>query len=370
MLRSLIKELTRSGRQSTNGAAPAAGRIATTEESLALMRIDAAGHDLLRDTVTLLLPTVASRAHFLQAALLHLADCGLSARVIIADHSEDAQRHVVPEVAASVPQLDVTVVWHPPATHFLERMARSASEAKTRYVVIHADDDYMLVPGILASVRWLEAHPAHVACQGRTYFMRVEPGGRVLAGPQRCLSREEDSAAARVVAQCSNFTPTFYAVTRTETFIAALSRTLDFTDNVIFWQYLSSCFVVAQGHLRTLDDLYYLRLDNPGGWRATLVKERDPSHWPYLLMSSNFSAELARFKLGLLATLDAPDPQHAADLVDDCCLALIRRALGLRGAKEEAEQLLLERLQQAGTPENGVLLECGRRAERVLKLAG
>lgn len=331
---------------------------ASAPASSDLLSSDVPSQAYVARALTIIIPSVASRAAFVRSALNHLRDCGITARVIISDHSPPADRSAISDVVAACPDRDIALLHHEPSLHFLERLSACAKAANTPYVVVHADDDFMLPQAIARCVAFLDANADHVACQGRSVFMRVTSDRKFTTGSQRCLSRSESTAKERVAAHCDNFTPMLYAVTRREAFIEANSSTLKFTNNVIFWQYLSSCLMLKHGRLRTLDDLYYVRLDNPGGWRATLVKTRDRSHWPYLLVAPDYSAELSKFKAGLCDVLLAGTDSEAEALADDCCLGLLRRVFGQPQQHDRAELDMLDRTRQPGTLEYRALSSC------------
>jgi glycosyltransferase domain-containing protein len=298
--------------------------------------------------------------------LTHLRHVAGGARVVISDHSPESQRGVILGLVDEWAPEGTRVIHHPQDMHFLERLADSAERASTDYVVVHADDDFMLPGSLHDSVEFLDAHPDHVACQGRTFFFHLEPPARSLPSPHRSLSRREDVPHLRVVEHCRGFTPTLYAVTRREAFVRANRGALEFTDNVIFWQYLSSCLLVLQGKLEALDSLYYLRLDNPHGWRATLVREADPSHWPYLVVAPNFSAELERFKNGLSSVMSTVPEKERSMLVDKACLGLVRRAFLGAPVQDQAELSLLRRLLETDSREAAILRYCSALAARGL----
>jgi glycosyltransferase domain-containing protein len=309
--------------------------------------------------VTLLLPSVSTRASYLKFSLEHLRGCKVHVPILLSDHSEPEQRGVIEQLVGQFPELDVRILHHTRSLHFLERLNECAGAAETDYVVVHADDDFMLPDALSQCVQFLELHPDHVACQGRTFFLSVELPNIGRPSPHRSMSRQESTVEDRIGNHCRNFTATLYAVTRRDAFIRANESALSHTDNVIFWQYLSSCLLLAAGKLRTLDVLYYLRLNNPKGWRASLVRNADPTHWPYLVVAPHFSKELERFKSGLSAALAAMPSMEREALIDDCCLGLVRRAFSGTQAIEAAEVEMAKQLQSPMTIEHAIVRYCG-----------
>jgi glycosyltransferase domain-containing protein len=351
VLKSLLTNLRGRGGDSATVPGPAASTDVPARQS----RFD--------DRLSVVVPSVAGRKVFFERALHHLAACSVRWPVFVTDHSRPGEEAVLAEVAAHYPALDVRLIRHPPEMHFLERLARCAEAAQTDYVVLHADDDFMMPGAIEASIAFLDEHPGFGACMGRMAFFRVADGGKVIIGSSDGRTRAEETPAARVVQQVANFTPTLYAVHRRGLFVESCLRTLEVTTNVTFWQYLASCITVARGKLKTLDGIYYLRLNNKIGWRSQLIAQRDPSHWPYLAVASDFSTELAAFRRALLDLVGGDAGRDAlATEIDDACLWLIRRGLCStnREPPEPQEEAFLKRLNTLGTEEQRHLAYCVR----------
>ena len=309
--------------------------------------------------VTLLLPTIASRIEFLRSTLAHLEVAMPGVRIVISDHTEDGDRDAVTRLVAQYPRLQVETVHHPAAMHFLQRLSDCAKVAHTPFVVVHADDDYMLPAALDESVVFLQSHQDYVCCQGRTFFLKLRAPRFCAPKIHAVMTRAEGKAAERIVHQCSNFTPTLYALTRREAFIEANETTLRHTPNVVFWQYLSSCLLLAKGKSRVLDSLYYLRLDNPDGWRATLIRQGDKTHWPNLIVAPEFSHELAGFREGLMTALGRAGVSELDRVADECCIALVRRAFNPAWPHEHAELELLTRASAPGSDEYQLVRYCG-----------
>jgi glycosyltransferase domain-containing protein len=351
MLKALLRNLHR------RGVSPAAAA-----EPTALTEIPAR-QSRFADRLSLIVPSVAGRGVFFERALRHFAACAVQWPVFVTDHSRPDEGAVLAAIVARYPTLDVRLIRHPPEMHFLERLARCAEAAQTDYVVVHADDDFMMPAAIEASLAFLDEHSDFGACKGRMAFFTIAHGGKVIVGSSDGRTRAEEAPAARVLRHVENFNPTLYAVHRRGLFIESCRRTLAVTTNVTFWQYLASCIALAHGKLKTLDGVYYLRLNNELGWRSQLIAQRDPTHWPYLAVAADFSAELASFKRALFDLIagDARGASLKAE-IDDACLWLIRRALcsATREPPEPHEEGFLSRLNAPGSEEQRHLDYCVR----------
>ena len=185
----------------------------------------------------------------------------------------------------------------------------------------------MMPAAVESSIEFLDSNPEFAACQGRMAAFRIPAPGQVHIDKIDGRMRTEDDAGDRILRQLANFTPTLYAIHRREVFMECCLRTLEYTTNVTFWQYLASCIALLRGKLGTVDELHYVRLNNELGWRSQLIGQRDPSHWPYLAVSGDFSTELARFRSALLALLGTDAETDLSRRIDDACIWLIRRGL-------------------------------------------
>lgn len=297
-------------------------------------------HSRLED-LTIIVPYLPGRELFLQTLLAHFATSRIMCPVIMTVNSDAPHEAEVERIVTAHPDQEVRVLYHPMAVHFVDRLIACARAATTKYVFVHSDDDFVVAGALADCVDFLNKHEDHVACEGRSFFFSIK--GRELAPQaQRFLTRDESQAARRVLEHCRRYTNTFHAVTRRDAFVLSNEQTMAHTRQVIYWQYLSSCWLIALGKLKVLDRLYYMRLDNPGGERAQLMKRADRSHWPYLIVAPNFSEEQERFKVGLMAALKGQaQREQLAALVDECCLGLIRRAFGGQ-LKYDAAELEME----------------------------
>jgi glycosyltransferase domain-containing protein len=323
-------------------------------------------HSPLRD-LTIIVPILPGRGAFLDTLLNHFSTSRIGCQIIMTVNSDAEQEPEVERLVAGHPGLAVSVVYHPMAVHFVDRLTACARRATTKYVFVHSDDDFV-VPGVLADcVDFLNEHDDYVACEGRSFFFSVKNGVDFVPHPQRFMSREEARSVERVLQHCRLYTNTFHAVTRREAFITSNDETMARTRQVIFWQYLASCWLISLGKLKVLDRLYYLRLDNPRGERASLMKRADRSHWPYLVVAPDFSMEQERFKGGLIDAMQGQaSPEQLADVVDECCLGLVRRAFGAQLKFDPAELEMNARFADASSYESQIGRYCAPRTLKCL----
>jgi len=315
-----------------------------------------------KESVTLLVPTVASRADLFRRVLIHFEFYQYTGPIVVSDHSAVDDRHILAKVAADFPTLNLTIRHHDPDLPFLERLADCADSVATPYTALHADDDFMHFGALASCTDFLDANPDYVACKGRMAFFRIKNNDLKVNG-HRGRTRDEANVFTRLTRHLGSFTATLYAVHRREQFIESCRRTLAVTQNVIFWQYLSSCITIVQGKLKTLNELFYLRQQNTTGWQQSLINDRDPEHWPYLVTSPDFSRYMNEFRLGLLAVLAekaGSQPNGFATSYEDALVWLVRHGIAKQQmeAPEKQEEALYERFADASTPEARFLGTC------------
>lgn len=320
--------------------------------------------------LSIIVPILPGRIGFLYQMLAHFEKAGFGCRIVMTVNSDAEREPEIEEAVSQHPGLDVGILYHPMAMHFLERLNACAREVETPFVVVHSDDDFMVPPALRACVEFLTQHPDYAACQGRSFFYRVLSGNTVEPQPQRFLTRDEPTVSARILAHCTNYTNTFHAVTRLDAFLESNAKTHAFTSNVIFWQYLASCWLLSLGKLKVLDELYYLRLDNPIGVRSVMVREANKTHWPYLVVAPNFSDEMQCFRAGLLEAMAGEAPPNAEGIADDACIGLVRRAFGGQLAFSRIELEMHARFGDAQSYETAVARYCGTRSVASMRANG
>lgn len=317
----------------------------------------------MSDRVTLIIPSVASRAAYFRRVLIHLAQQGFAGPTVVSDHSAEDQAAVLSAIVAEFPQLDLSLRRHAPDLPFLERLADCAEAARTPYVVLHADDDFMHFPVLDLCTEHLDANSDTVMAKGRIAFFSCTDGNLGIFG-QPGRGAPKPNMLSRLIRHMASFSSTLYAVHRREPFIDSCRRALAATENVIFWQYLQSCLMILEGKLKTFDELYYLRQKDHGGWQETLIANRDPEHWPLLIISPDFSRHLGDFRRALLAALEekvaGPLPPPFLSDLEEALIWLMRHGLAKQQMEppepEEAE--VYKRMDDANSPEGRFLLQC------------
>ncbi|UUX50067.1 TIGR00180 family glycosyltransferase [Nisaea acidiphila] len=317
----------------------------------------------------LIIPTVESRSGLLRRALGHLAESGYSGRILVADHSRAQQSECRPVSLEFSRVLDIEHRRQDPEIHFLERINDAAECLADEYVMLHADDDFVIMPGLVKCVAHLENQPDSVLCQGRMARVEVrQQDGRTEIAPvgYSRRSRCESNPLMRLVLLLENYCATLYAVHRRTELMEAVEHTLRYSRDVTYWQYLLTCICVLKGKNPVIDELHYLREMHDTSWSASAVRTRDPEHVPWIFLSPEFSRLTEAFRTGITDFIKAEIGEPTEKFwphFDQACLGLFRWALGC-GTKDEdepGEAEFLARLVSLDTAEHAALLKCGRR---------
>jgi glycosyltransferase domain-containing protein len=309
---------------------------------------------------TLIVPSVHSRAALLDRALKHLEAQRFPGEIVISDHSPRDRLDALREVVARHGALRVLVLEHDPAWHFLERLTDCADACDSDYVAVHADDDFMFVEAMAECTGFLDTHPDYAAAKGRMLFFK--PPSNALSKHEG-FSRAEPDPAKRLIRHLANFNATLYAVHRRTQFIEAYRTALSHTTNVVFWQYLASCITLLQGKLQVLERAYYYRLDNEGGWRSALVRERSREHWPMLILAPELPRLLGEFTQGIgtaLSRAGVPIDAELERMLEEAYVWLIRRGLCgmLETESAAADSAFIRRAAAPGTEAHRLLAAC------------
>ena len=115
--------------------------------------------------VTLIVPTVHHRAALFARALRYFDAAGYRGPIVVSDHSPPGHAGEIAQVAARHPSLDLKLLQHAPDLHFLLRLAQCAAAARTPYVHLHADDDFIVFATLDKLVERMQREPA---CSGRS----------------------------------------------------------------------------------------------------------------------------------------------------------------------------------------------------------
>jgi glycosyltransferase domain-containing protein len=283
-------------------------------------------------SVTLIIPTVHRRAALFTRVLRYLSSAGFTCPVIVSDHSPQEHRNVIADIAGRHDKLNIKVLQHAPEMHFLDRLTECAKAAETPFVHLHADDDFLIRTTLAALVEEMTARPERAAAMGLNAHILFATGElKILAKS----AMEQTEPFLRLIAQLETYSSALYALRRRDEFIATMPFTVSRCPDVQFWQYLESCVAVLAGSIAVIDQLHYVRGVHPEKWSSTLVREQSPDHFPYLILSPDFSPRVADFRAALLAACEARNIAVDPKLIDTGLIHLLYRGFAAMGLPEK-----------------------------------
>lgn len=279
-------------------------------------------------SVTLIIPSVYHRARFVDRVLYYLSNGGLQCPIVVTDHSPQEHAGVIDEIVKRERGLDITLLRHPTGMHFLERLSDCAMVAQTPFVHLHADDDFVVRPTLSLLIAEMQQRPESAAAMGLNVHVTFETGELTMLPKTRL---QQAKPLERLVGQLQTYSSVLYALRRREEFIESLSFALERCPDVQFWQYLESCVAVLSGPIAVLDDLHYVREVHSAKWSVSLTRERSPDHFPYLILSSEFSPRVIAFREALIAACEARGILADREAIDAGLVHLLHRGLAAMG---------------------------------------
>ncbi|OGY52178.1 MAG: hypothetical protein A3J59_03435 [Candidatus Buchananbacteria bacterium RIFCSPHIGHO2_02_FULL_56_16] len=165
---------------------------------------------------------------------------------------------------------------------------RVISTVTTEYLSFCADDDFILLDGIMAGLNFLKTNPDFVVAHGQYFDFHLkktsadEPEFSWRLGGYDSPSVDTDEPAERLRAHLDHYNPTFYGVHRTAVASVAYRALLDFkVDPILFGELLSSAITVIYGKIKRLETPHsFSNGSSPTVWPDLLKLRREPSYPP------------------------------------------------------------------------------------------
>lgn len=203
---------------------------------------------------TLIVPTY-NRPQELGRLLSYLDIAGLESDILVLDSSADDG---FARNRDAIKRSDLTIKHKRYSSKIdpYSKMKNGLKAVKTPFCSACADDDFVLLPGLRASVRELERHDKAAAVHG-LYFNFAEPRKRidVSYAVQRRQQVDGPNALARLRHFMSDYHVLFYAVQRTDVARRSFQSANRF-GTTIGREISSSAIVAAHGEVRRIDTPY------------------------------------------------------------------------------------------------------------------
>lgn len=257
-----------------------------------------------------------------------MSESGFRCPILVSDHSPAPHLGLIADVAARHGNLNIEVLNHAPEEHFLTRLVLCAEAARTPYVHLHADDDFLVRSGLHRLVQVMNERPDCAAVMGINLHVGFAQRDVVVSakGP---IDRTDPFE--RLVMQLETYSSVLYALRRREEFIASAAFARDRCPDVQFWQYLESCRAALIGPVAVVEDLHYVRESHDAKWSAGLVRDRSLDHFPYLILSPEFHPRVAAFRAALVDACEERNVAVDRRALDDGLIHLLYRGFGVMG---------------------------------------
>ena len=290
----------------------------------------------LTSAVTLIVPTVHHRAELFARTLRYFRHVGWRGPIVVSDHSAPAHLSIVRGLVGDFGDLNLILRTDSPEAHFLTRLAQCAQAARTAYVHLHADDDFLVLSTLARLHAIMASDPGCAAAMGLNIHIQFGKRWNAMLSKR---SAQDPRAFNRLLSQLENFSSVLYALRRRAEFIDSLSYAESRCPDVQFWQYLETCEAALAGTVSVIDDLHYVRQVHPQKWSRQLVEARSPDHFPSLILSPNFHPRLAAFRKALTDSCARRDVAVDPRALDDGLVHLLYRGFGVMGlpAQHSAE---------------------------------
>ena len=281
--------------------------------------------------LTVLLP-LKGRADYTQRWMEYAEATFLPFKVLIADGSQDdgvaallADRHRYPHV-------DYEYLRYEPDQHYADYYAKledASSRIRTPYAVMIDNDDFLVADALSDALRFLDAHPSHVACGGQFALFWLGQksahdnalhGGRIEWKAHRCdASNAAQTARERLRELALGDSETcFYLVKRTALLQAQFRSLRELSiDDLFLMETLLYFLTTIAGKTERLGGLQIARqMNSPGSSAGRHAADSGDSY--DRVLSPTWSSDFGKFLRATgaaLAERDAIAPAEARRLV-------------------------------------------------------
>src|SRR5258706_15591562 len=291
------------------------------------------------DFFSLVIPTFEGTP-FLRRTLDYFRHVSFKGKIVLSDNSSREHRKFVTSCSSDYPELWIEVFTFAEEVRFLDKIVGTLEKIDSHFVMLHAQDDFMVPLAVEQCVDFLADNPDYSVARGRIAMFTLgrdsnAPAGKVSVSlvPHPMRGYQQQQAVERMLAHIERYASSFYSVHRRDSLVESFRITEAATKNVIFFQYLSSCISALMGKIRCSDKLFYVRQGHEDSWSARL-KKGDYEHWPMLITSPDFSRYYREFRTALAQYVEktAGVPGEAiGSRIDVAALGLFQRGYCGRG---------------------------------------
>lgn len=251
--------------------------------------------DDIRSQLTVVVPT-HNRYDRLLRLLRYYRTAGFAASLQILDSSTEVlpserglEAFMTSQDAISLTRYRTEM---PPLLKILDGLQRVASP----YVVLWADDDFMVPSTLGAAVRILQERPDVSVVHGQSGLFHVSRGQIQWVDRYLQCSITDATASERLRHHLRRYSVMFYSLHRTEALRKNLERVCEFGLDWHTWGEIAlSSLAVIQGKALAIPSLYMVREGHAGMWSAQIHQERNLDLFDWLT-DSTFSSQYGTYE--------------------------------------------------------------------------
>jgi len=253
----------------------------------------------LSDKITVVIPT-HERQDYLKRSLDYWSR--ILVNILVADSSKKKNMNVN--------QFLNTRYIHYPGWGYVNKLIDVLNNVDTEYVVLCADDDYILKDALKKCVIFLDNNGEYITAHGHyCNFRQYSPGPLINSTiswspkfPYISPSLSNSDPFERLYNHFIRYTPLFYAVSRTVDLRYSWNKAREYGETVgfnytPFFEILPSCIQVVRGKSKRLDALYGVRENIKGSAGQTLLQ------YHQIFLRPDFQKEYESFRKILMNEL-------------------------------------------------------------------
>ena len=213
------------------------------------------------DIITIIIPTF-NRYNFLKRLLTYYDSFNKKLNIFIADSSSISNNDK--DLESLLNNKNINYLKFPSDISPTKKIFQSLKQIKSKYVVICADDDFIITKAIEKSVEFLEQNPDYSCTHGfyAQYTVKKENLDNMkiywnISDYNKSI--EFDNVAIRIQKHRDNCFFMYYAVQRKKQLYSVLNETIKSTSDYQFSELLSSILTIIYGKMKYLDTMYCVR---------------------------------------------------------------------------------------------------------------
>lgn len=259
------------------------------------------------DLVTILVPTY-NRYRFLKRLVRYYVSTGFPAPLKLLDSSDSPEEDIELQHLVST-NTHISQHLFPPDTHPVTKQHIGLQEVNTPFVVVWADDDFLVPWSVLDGVQFLQNSPDHSIVHGQSGIFRKDLDSELFVGSYRQLSYTNELASDRLVSFLSNYSVTVYSVHRTHD-LRTNMRLVEEQGLRYRWAELCLGSLSAiRGKIHKCDRLYLLKQvhESMDSWRGSAHPGDFFDNYIGWLMDTEWGNTYLRFRNTLATELAVTD---------------------------------------------------------------